>query len=138
MLRPGWLGVLPLMAALIPAVTPAQEPQTFHSGTRLVEVEVVVRDKNGPVKGLTKDDFTVLDQGKPQSIAIFRSFTARRAVSAPLAPGTVSNRQDGPSRPIQGATVVLFDQLNTKIDFKDYERKQMVKFLDALPPGFHQ
>jgi hypothetical protein len=36
-----------------------------------VEVEVVVRDKKGPITGLTREDFTVLDQGKPQSIADF-------------------------------------------------------------------
>ena len=128
-MRVAWLGVLPLMAAL----TQAQEPQVFRAGTRLVEVEVVVRDKNGSVKNLTKDDFTVLDQGKPQPIAIFRSAKSRGATSpAPLAPGMVSNRQDTRGRPIAGASVVLFDQLNTKIDYKDYERERMVKFLSAL------
>jgi VWFA-related protein len=128
MFRLGFLGVLPLLAAL----NPPPEPQVFHSGTRLVEVEVVVRDKNGPVKNLTKDDFTVLDQGKPQAIAIFRSATTRGAESVPLPPGTVSNRQDSRGRPLEGATVVLLDQLNTRFDLKAYQRTEIIKFLRAL------
>ncbi len=39
----------------------AQEPSVFRAGTRLVEVDVVIRDKNGPVRGLTKDDLTLFD-----------------------------------------------------------------------------
>lgn len=46
--------------------------QTFASGqspirvaTRLVEVNVIVRDMNGPVAGLTKDDSTISDSGVP-------------------------------------------------------------------------
>ncbi len=133
MFRIGLLGVLPLMAAL----TPQPEPQVFRSGTRLVEVEVIVRDKNGPVKNLTKDNFTVLDQGKPQPIAIFRSASMRSAegrgaVTAPLPPGTISNRQDSRGRPLDGATVVLFDQLNTRFDLKAYQRTEMIKFLRTL------
>src|ERR1700683_2085926 len=110
----------------------AQEQAVFRAGTRLVEVEVVVRDKNGPVKGLTKDDFTLLDQGKPQSIAIFRSAATYPAPSAPLPPGTVSNRLDSRGESINGATVVLFDQLNTRFDLKAYQRTEMIKFLHAL------
>lgn len=39
--------------------------------TRLVEIGVIVRDKNGPVSNLTKNDFTVLNRGKSQTIRIF-------------------------------------------------------------------
>lgn len=73
---------------------PAQEP-VFHSGIRLVEVDAVVRDKNGPVTGLTADDFTLYDckasqrdlnhpfnpcKGKKQPLALFREIHEGNAV----------------------------------------------------------
>ena len=46
-----------------------QSEPTFKAATELVLVNVVVRDKSGAiVGGLTRDDFTVLEDGKPQSI----------------------------------------------------------------------
>jgi VWFA-related protein len=116
-----------------------QEPPspTFHSGTRLVEVEVVVRDKNGPVKGLTKDDFTVLDQGRPQAISIFRAGAGTSAGGGPVSNrvvpnNVVSNRVDSRGQPLNGATVVLLDQLNTGFDLKAYERLGVTKLLRSL------
>jgi VWFA-related protein len=115
---------------------PQQPPETatFHAGTRLVEVEVVVRDKNGPVKDLTKEDFSVLDAGKPQTIAVFRSGSSNdgAAPTAALPPGAVSNRIDSHGQPLNGATVVLLDQLNTVFDLKAYERLGVTKLLRAL------
>jgi len=44
----------------------------FRSNVDLVTVSVVVRDKNGNVvKGLTRDDFTIIEDGKNQSIDTF-------------------------------------------------------------------
>jgi len=63
-----------LALVLVPLALASQDSQQtpqIRVATRLVEVGVIVRDKNGPVAGLTKDDFTVLDQGKPQKISIF-------------------------------------------------------------------
>src|SRR5580704_15386097 len=93
------------------ALLPAQEPPIFHSGTRLVEVEVVVRGKpirplgtksfltslldSGPqVQGLAKDDFTLLDNEKPVPIAFFREGSSSAAPPdvgkpVPLPPGVV-------------------------------------------------
>ena len=45
---------------------------TFRSSVDLVTVNVVVRDKNGAVvKGLTRDDFVVSEDGRTQAISTF-------------------------------------------------------------------
>lgn len=53
----------------------AQEPQPtvrFTTSANLVIIDVTVRDKSGkPIEGLAKEDFTVLEDGKPQTIAVF-------------------------------------------------------------------
>jgi VWFA-related protein len=120
--------------------TPDPQPATFHAGTRLVEVEVVVRSRSGPVTGLSKDDFTILDRGKPQRIDVFRAGRMSADVPAvPLAPGAVSNRinrlGDTPSSVAPfGYTAVLFDQLNTRFDDKAYASKGMLNMLRGLGP----
>lgn len=43
----------------------------FRSGVDLVSFVVVASDKEGLVTGLTKDDFTVVEEGKPQTIQFF-------------------------------------------------------------------
>jgi len=150
------LGLLPLAAAQQPP-----EPAVFHSETRLVEVEVVVRDQrvrppgleaslayyldSGPpfgpagalVKNLTKDDFTLLDQGKPQSIAVFRTGSSLGAEPGEvkpitLPPGAVSNRQDSRGQPVNNATAVLVDFLNTGFDYTGYERVGLTNLLRSL------
>jgi len=152
----GILGLLPLAAA-----QQSSEPAVFHSETRLVEVEVVVRDQrvrppgleaslgyyldSGPpfgpagalVKSLTKDDFTLLDQGKPQSIAVFRtgsSLGAKPGEVKPLTrpPGAVSNSLDDRGRPVNNATAVLMDFLNTGFDYTGYERVGLTNLLRTL------
>ena len=55
---------------------PAQVAQggtpTFRTGTTLIPVDVVVKDKSGKViEGLKQSDFAVLEDGKPQKISIF-------------------------------------------------------------------
>jgi VWFA-related protein len=57
-----------------PQQTPQQQNQapTFRSSTALVEVDIIVKDKDGKfVAGLTADDFEVLEEGKPQPIQHF-------------------------------------------------------------------
>jgi VWFA-related protein len=45
---------------------------TFRSSIDLVTVNVVVRDRNGNVvRGLTRDDFVVTEDGRPQTISTF-------------------------------------------------------------------
>jgi Ca-activated chloride channel family protein len=49
--------------------------QTLHVDTRLVSVALNVDQAGAPVGGLGKDDFEVLEDGKPQKIAVFERET---------------------------------------------------------------
>ena len=50
----------------------ARLPATFNSSTQLVVETVAVKDKSGkPVEGLTAKDFTVTEDGVPQTISFF-------------------------------------------------------------------
>jgi VWFA-related protein len=93
----------------------APQPPRVRVSTRLVQVDVIVRDKNGPVADLTKDDFVVLDRGKPQRISVFsvESGDSVPQPAEPLPQNTFSDLpQYGATRP-RSVTIVLFDNLNT-------------------------
>jgi Ca-activated chloride channel homolog len=48
------------------------EPAQFASGVNLVEVYAAVVDRDGrPAADLTRDDFTVLEDGRPQEVSAF-------------------------------------------------------------------
>jgi len=54
----------------------AQEPTVFRANVNLVHVIATVRNKAGELVGqLTKDDFTIADNGIPQEIAVFNRQT---------------------------------------------------------------
>ena len=57
---------------LVAAVLAAQEPTFKSTPTRIVSIFATVLDPGGRiVSNLEKDDFTILDNGKPQEIAVF-------------------------------------------------------------------
>jgi VWFA-related protein len=115
-------------------------PPVIRVGTRLVQVEVVVRDKDGAVTGLKKEDFTLLDQGEKQEIMVFNpnaptSEASRDAAAKALPAGAVSNRTDSSGHPIPGVTVLLLDQLNTFFEKQGYARSELLKYLQSAPPS---
>ena len=59
--------------AVLAAAVAAQEPAPrFSAGVQLVEVYATVTDARGdPVQRLTRDDFTVTEDGQPQTITAF-------------------------------------------------------------------
>src|SRR4030095_13575003 len=65
------LTTVALSAALLLGLAGAPAAQ-FSSGVNLVEVYAAVVDQGGnPVTGLTRADFTVLEDGTPQALAAF-------------------------------------------------------------------
>jgi VWFA-related protein len=114
----------------------------FRTTTRLVQVDVVVTDKQGkPVSGLTQADFTVLQDGKPQQIRVFDPHTgnnnaasASAVANAPkLPPNTYSNHPNDATA--DSWTIVLFDLLNTPTSDQEYARKQLIEMLRTVPKG---
>src|SRR5689334_12888960 len=60
---------MPLLGQQAPA---PPSGATFRSNVNLILVDVVVRDRSGAVvKGLTEDDFQILEDNKPQQIVSF-------------------------------------------------------------------
>ena len=131
-----------LLAALAPAQQPPPPPEprsdlpatVLRVTTRLVLVDVVVVDKDGrPVTGLTRDDFLLLEEDRPQTIASF-SFenAASRAAGwtppPPLPPNIYTNRpsQRTPPGPV---TILLLDSLNTPWRDQAYMRQQMLTYI---------
>jgi VWFA-related protein len=122
------------------AALPTDVP-VFHAESKLVILDVSVTDDRGaPVKQLKADDFTVLENGKPQTVRVFEVHGSQEAGVAPsaasaLPPGTFSNRAvvsgDSP------LSIVLFDLLNTPTDDQAYARAQMLEYLRGMPPGKH-
>jgi VWFA-related protein len=109
----------------------AGQDDVIRINTRLVEVDVVVRDKNGPVTNLAKDDFSIFDNGKPQRVDVFSISTVERSKPKedlpPLPAGVVSNRRGSEVR--TSATVILFDRLNTA---DRYQRDGLLQLLSYL------
>lgn len=61
-----------LVLALTISSLGAGPQQTFRAGVSLVRVPVVVTSRDGAlVRGLTRDDFQVMEDGKPQNLEFF-------------------------------------------------------------------
>ncbi|MEO7142877.1 MAG: VWA domain-containing protein [Bryobacteraceae bacterium] len=132
--------LLCLAALCLAAQTPAPSPQpVIRVTTRLVEINVVVHDKSGPVADLTKDDFILTEKGKPRGIAAFSVDSTKTSLNppAPLAPNIFTNHFDARAAAQSSVTVVLLDGLNTRFQDQAYAKAQFIKFLRQIDPNDH-
>ncbi|MGA7313399.1 MAG: VWA domain-containing protein [Silvibacterium sp.] len=132
------LAVLLSPVLAIAQTAPPASDNTLHVTTRIVYVDVVVHDSSGHlVRGLTQNDFKVLEDGKPQQIDFFAAHTYEIGAPHPAAPPVAKNVfSNVPDRgPVGSVNMMLFDLVNTAPADQQYARKQMLAFLKALPPG---
>jgi VWFA-related protein len=130
-----WLDCLELLGQTHGAT--AQQPAPVRVTTRLVQVRVIAQDKRGElVSGLAREDFVLLDEGREQPISTFavESNTPSAPCTETLPPNTFSNRFERCLDSLGGATVILFDALNTRLTDQVYARQQIIKFLEQLHP----
>jgi len=140
------LALASLLALQLACNAVAQQPPasvdqsaTIRSTTRLVQVSVVALDNHGnPITGLTKDNFTVTDEGRAQKISVFSAETPTPNAPVQPLPGNVfTNRFDLKGQDPGAVTIILFDALNTSSPDQSFARKQILKFLQSLPPQDH-
>jgi len=118
----GWLFLLLQQAVVSPR---------FEARSDLVIVDLTVRDKAGnPIEGLKKEDFVVLEDGKPQPITVFefQKLTLDPLPRA-LTPALAAVRsQPAPAVP-------LAQQLGPRVRYHD--RRLLVLYFDfsAMPPA---
>lgn len=131
------------LAVLAPFVC-SQQPQnqsgdvmTLRQTAQTVIVDVIVGDRYGTaVTGLKKEDFTILEDGKPQPISFFEAHGG-----APMRVGSLPKLPEGmySNFPVPTASdainVVLLDSLNTPVLDQAMVRKEMISYLKAIPPG---
>lgn len=87
LVRPGVLATLAV--ALVSMHGAAQQPRTFRAGVEAVVLDVSVLDRNRrPVRDLTVADFTILEDGRPQTIQTFKAIDVPEAIGEDATPWT--------------------------------------------------
>ncbi len=130
----GATGLQPMSAPATDIGHNADEGQMlqFKSQTTLVQVPVIVTDKSGNhIHGLTKADFTILENGKAQKIATLEEIipaSSNNTLVAGNPGGVFSNLTPDESKP-RSMTVLLLDQVNTPFLDQSYGRQQLIRYL---------
>jgi len=127
-------------ALLLPALAAAQSatpaPATIQVTSRIVYVDVTVRDSAGNiVHGLTQKDFQIFEDGKPQQIEYFSAHVYVPAAPSVKPASNLAFSNTDTRGQTSAVTILLFDLLNTATSNQLVAREQMLKFLQELPPG---
>jgi VWFA-related protein len=111
----------------------------FKAHSHAVVVDVVVTKGDDAVTGLHKQDFQVLEDGKPVTVDFFEEHTAKTLPpgAAPalekMPPNVYTNVPPAPES--DSVNVLLLDTLNTDRQDQAYVHQQMVNFLKTMQPG---
>jgi VWFA-related protein len=131
------VSALLIVAALLAQGAPDQPP-TFRTTTRLVELTVTALDKKGlPVTDLRLEDFVIQDNGKPRPVT-FLEYDGAPPVDAdplPLPTGVFTNRVEFTPGPARNITAFVLDELNTPPQFSIRIRAIAMRYLRSLAPG---
>ena len=111
----------------------------FKAHSHAVVVDVVVTKGDDAVTGLHKQDFQVLEDGKPVTVDFFEEHTAKTLPpgAAPalekMPPNVYTNVPPAPES--DSVNVLMLDTLNTDRQDQAYVHQQMVNFLKTMQPG---
>ena len=123
-----------VLTALVTAT--AYQTPTFRSSTRLVQVNVIAVDKNGkPLADLRKEEFTVFEDGQPQTTSVFVAEQATPIKPPLLPPNQFTNQLPSTSLTRSGYTMIFIDWLNSSMNNRVTSTKQVLKLLQQVEPS---
>ena len=132
-MRVTWVPAVVVLAALAAAQESRRTP-TFSSQVELVTVDVVVLDGKGQLaRGLSRDDFTIFEDGKPQTIASFEAFDLGAEVEGPRPRATSGPVATNVALPPASARifVVLVDDMGLAPPRAPEVRAALTRFVSA-------
>jgi VWFA-related protein len=135
------LAVIPFFCALSlqsQIASPDSGPVAkIKTKVRLVLVDVVITNGKGDaVTGLHKQDFEVLEDGKPQNISTFEEHHGAPPTQVklpPLPPHVYTNFPI--TQTSDAVNVLLLDAMNTPTLDQSYVHTEMIKYLRTIPPS---
>ena len=108
----------------------AQEAFFEKIAVDIVNVEVYVTDKQGqPVGGLTRDDFSMTEDGKPVELVNFYRVDAGRP-SPELATAEAMPPADDPSGPAPQAPIPPTESLSVELAVPESQRLHLIVYVD--------
>lgn len=135
---------LGLLSSAICGLALAQQQPSFTQnapvpgaiGPRLILVDVIVANEKGVIRDLTREDFTLEDRGKKQTIALFDITESGKlkVPATPLPAGVISNRMNSKGETQGTATVLLYDRINSDASNQAFVRAQILRVMAALKP----
>ena len=125
-----------VLASAASSAAQKEEHPSFPAGTEIVTVDAVVLDRQGaPIRGLTREDFSVQEDGVAREITAFEAVDrpveppSPAATAAPLRRATSSN-VDAESRTARGF-VLVFDELHLAPNEAKSAREAVSQFLET-------
>jgi VWFA-related protein len=119
------LGAAAAAVAQPPTATSTQPVPRFPAQAELVTVDVVVLGPDGKlVSGLTRDDFVVKEDGRPQAIAAFEAVVpALEAPATVTSPSLARLATNVSSPPTRRTFAIVFDDLHVNdLDIEEAKR----------------
>jgi VWFA-related protein len=117
----------------------APDEQTIRIGTELIQLDAVVVDKSGKaVRGLTRNDFELYENGKKQHISFFEVVEADKGTRSveregePVKPAEQASTTQGPAeKDIRRIFAFVIDDLTIRREDLLYVRQMLTSFLDT-------
>jgi VWFA-related protein len=123
-------------AAPAEQASPQSSVPTIKVYTRETLVDVTVTDKDGkPVHGLTRADFSVTEDDKPQSIRSFQEFGSEAVPEPPKLPPNIYINQQPPTAS-SAVDLLWLDFRNVHGFYAQHlAEKEAQRYLQDMPPG---